>query len=533
MAVTASEIFDFLDHHLSCSIERHEIYSAAFSALRRGVRTIVVRLSDLEDNGAQEAAEQLRARLSEWLTVPILFDASLPESISALGDPEAVETRWGRDVREAYDAALSAAVDLQRLENPLRAKVGELISRVAASGNNWRIFCHSRARAHFESLECLTGDTSARFLHSVRDYRESSPFDVLVKVGPLRSRGWGSAPDALLTAPRFATLLQIVWSGCNDEQGFGYDPADCEGTAAQSSAPTARNHRQSTVSWTRRVIDSGERTDATNYIPDIDELNLFQELARGSEMRNATLIQIEPEYGILYPPHSQVPSFDSNPNSVQPIGYRIPGETLTEGAFVILPALGSADLGTLQAGEGHFSRIWKSRLLEAFRRDSDGLLQRLRAAGIDLLNLRSCVRHWCRAASTVIHAPQQRRHFEALVRTLGIDHEPGTTSQMLRHPWWQYAWSEIAHARGEAIQTGMQEHEIVDEQLFLILNELLLELRTLATSESVFQIDIPAGKTLSGAVRFCRVLLVEEGFSAPDTALKQICDLDSIEQWRA
>jgi len=50
------------------------------------------------------------------------------------------------------------------------------------------------------------------------------PFEVLIKMGPLRSKGWGSAPDAIVSAPRFGTLVQIVWAGCADEDDFGYDP---------------------------------------------------------------------------------------------------------------------------------------------------------------------------------------------------------------------------------------------------------------------------------------------------------------------
>jgi hypothetical protein len=266
--------------------------------------------------------------------------------------------------------------------------------------------------------------------------------------------------------------------------------------------------------------------------PDLDELRLFQELTRASEMRRATLVQIDEEDGILYPPHSQVATFDPMLNAEAPIGYRLPGETLTEGMFVMMRLLGTSDLGALQAGEGHYSRVWKECLRDKFRYTPSDLLGQLRAGGIELRNLRSCVKQWCKPPSTVIHAPQQRRHFEILIRVLGIDHDAPGGARTLRRPWWEYAWSEIGRARGEAIQTGMQEHEIIDEELFEILVDLLPEIRSQAAKEGIFQVEIPPDRPLRGAVRFYRVRSIEEGFLVPDTFLKVICDLDTIEQWR-
>jgi hypothetical protein len=118
-----------------------------------------------------------------------------------------------------------------------------------------------------------------------------------------------------------------------------------------------------------------------------------------------------------------------------------------------------------------------------------------------------------------------------LVRVLGIDHDP-STARTLRRPWWEYAWAEIGRARGEAIQTGIQEHEIVDEQLFVILRDLLSDIRRRAAAEPIFELDIPEGRELTGAVRFYKVRSIESGFLVPDTMLKVICDLDTLEQWR-
>ena len=536
MAVTASQVFTFLDQHSRWSIEKRELHSAVFGALRRSIRSIVARLSEGGEAESQETADPLRILLSEWLTVPIPFDGALLEAVSALGDPTAVERRWGTEIRIAYDHACAAARAIQHVENPARTQVRDTIRQLRTLGRDWRIYCHGRARVHFESIfedEPLAAEV---FLHSAKDYREVEPFDVLIKVGPLRSRGWGSAPDALLSAPRFGALVQIVWSGCADEDDFGYDPVVASGGGAAASASTRVAdpepvHRA--ITWTRDVIQCGDCAgDLAAASPDGDELKYFHELIRASEVRRATLLQVDEEDGIFYPPHSQVAMFDPAPHAEDPIGYRLLGETLAEGMFLMSPLLGTVDLGTLHAREGYYSRIWKERLTDEARRAPDDLLQRLRAGGIELLNLRSCVKQWCRPPSTVIHAPQQQRHFECLIRVLGIDHDATATARTFRRPWWEYAWSEIGHTRGEAIQTGMQEHEIVYEQLFVILSDLLPEIRRDAETEAIFQVELPPDRSLRGAVRFYKVRSIEEGFLVPDTILRAICDLDTIEQWR-
>ena len=532
MTVAASQVFSFLQQCPTYLIEKHEIYSGAFSGLRQSICGIVVALNEDADNESQEISDRLRSLLSEWLTVPVSFDDSLLETISALGDADAVERRWGHEVRTAYDRASAAAHLLRRAENPARAEVRDAVRQLKNLRSAWKIYCHRRARAHFESIFADDPLPPDVFLHSVKDYREAEPFDSLIKVGALRSKGWGSSPDAVVSAPRFAKLVQIVWSGCSDEDDFGYDPAGITGTSASAPTGPADPGGARAIRWRRDVIKVGDDADIAAATAGDDELKLFRTLGRATTVRRATLIEINSEDGILYPPHSEVLTFDPSPYTDEPMSHRLPGETLAEGMFLIWPLLGDVDLGTVRAGEGRYSRVWKERLRDEMRRAPNDLMKGLRFAGIELRDLRSCIRQWCRPPSTVIHAPQQRRHFEILVRVLGIDHNFAAPGGTIRHPWWEYAWREIGHARGDAIQTGMQEHEIVDEQLFLVLNDLLPEIRRRAAAEPIFELEIPPGGGLTGAVRFWRVRSIEDGFLVPDTMLKVICDLDTVEQWR-
>ena len=313
------------------------------------------------------------------------------------------------------------------------------------------------------------------FLSSVREYREAGMFDTLVKMGPLRAWGWGSAPDAIVTAPRFQNLVQLVWSGTADDPGFGYDPVSSpveiqEPSNGSRSVPSGvLGHCISRRP--ARVSRLGNFDfDAPGAAPDEDEFKLFQQEKeiRPGDKRRATLAVVDQQYGILYAPHSQILSYDPLAANGFRIQLRILGESLAEGMFVIMPRIGDVNLGADQANEGNLSRVWKQRLREEIQINREALCRILRLKGLDLQHLSACVENWAEPASTVIHAPQRRKHFEILINALAIDGRPVGGVD-----WWQLAWNEVRHSRGEAIQGGMHEHDIVEEQLTAQLGSLL------------------------------------------------------------
>lgn len=539
MRTPASLIFDFLERHPSFSIERYEISMGVFDALRRSIRSIVVGLHDDGDQEACETADRLRSSLSEWLTVPVPFDGMILTTLQTFGSPADMEARWGREIRTAFDSALRAAQAIQLVENPLREKLRTVIHELDATGLSFKIYCHRTARVHFESLlpqhaNPLFGE--ATFLHSVSDYRDSDTFDALIKVGPLRSWGWGSAPDAIKAAPRFDRLIQVVWFGCADELGFGYDPvaphADETGVSASPVANDASLDAR--ISWKQHVTPSGDNDGAPReYAPQEDEFRIFESLNQPGQKRRATLVRIDGEQGILYPPHSQILSFDPALSATVPVKHRLPGETLLPGMFVILPRHDDLDLGSSQTQAGLFSSVWKSRLAAEYLADSYGLVRRLTAGGIRLLDLYSSVERWSRSSSGVLPAPGDRRHFQILIQVLGIGLEGANPAGAEGIPWWQRAWNEIRRARGDAIQTGKHEQQLVDEELLEILDGLLPAIRSEASTKEAFPLVIPADRTLHGNISFYKVLSMEEGFLTPDTELNVVRELNTIYQWRA
>lgn len=538
MLTNASQIFDFLERHPVCSIERHEIAQSDFGALRRSLRKIVVRFSECGDVEAQEISDRLRAFLSEWLTVPVPFDNCILEAVQTLGDPNAVGNKWGQDIRGLYEQALQSAWALLLAESPVRTKVHSIISGLMAQGQTFRIYCHRRGRAHYQSLFAQANAPvwEATFLHSLRDYREAELFDVLVKVGPLRSRGWGSAPDALICAPRFGTLLQIVWSGCRDEPGFGYDPVATtrEDASALADGTVAANdvlgHR---ISWTPTITRSGRDFDMRDgRETDSDEFQIFGQLIHTRQNRTATLIEIDGGQGILYPPRSEVLSFDPTPDVQEPIQHRHAGETLVQGMFVIAPLHTEADMGGLEAKKGIYSEAWKSRLAAVYQTDPDALVAQLRSNGIDLCDLHASVERWSGSLDDILPAPGKTKHFQILIEALGVDWGANISAETQGTDCWKRAWNEIRHARGEAIQIGRNEQELVDEELLSIVKGLVSDMRSLSATNDTYVLPIPIGRGLGGILRFYKVCSVEEGFLAPETELRLVRELSTIEQWR-
>lgn len=528
--VTASEIFEFVADTENWFVERRELASVAFGNLRRNLRLMFMRLRETDDQESREISEKLRMHISEWLTVPIRFDRSMVDALHALGGPAAVHKRWGSEIGTSYANALVSVEEVSRMENPVRVELRGIINSLREQNTSFKIWCHRRARAHFESIveppaEVLNDSV---FLHSLSNYKDVRPFHTLIKVGPLRSFGWSSAPDALITAPRFSRLIQVVWSGCSDEQHFGYDPiaAGIQGAGKQSPA------QQNRISWSSRTIHSGEDSRLENERGEEDEFELFKQSTPRDEQRYATLIQIDDEHGILYPKHAKVLTFDPAPDVPEPIALRPLGTDVIEGMFCILPRLGEVDLGEIQAGEGQFSRKWKERLRHELAINADGIHRLLRNGGITLVHLRSRMGNWAKPPTTVIHAPQNRRDFEILINVLGVDFDPGDPRIHKGIPWWQYAWREIQRARGEAIQTGLKEHEIIHEELQGFLNGLLAEIRSNAARSDTFQLPIVVGRDAYGDLLFFKIVTIEDGYLAPDSELKCVRELGVIEQWR-
>lgn len=540
--VSASRIFDSLARNVTGQAERREVASGRFSILRSSLRRMARIWHEADDPDALETVGYIQRTLSEWLTVPIAFDEALIGRLEPLGTPEFLERRWGEEMGNLCRAALEAATQLCGKPNPLASLVGERICQLQANQVNFRVFCHRAAVPAFNHLIAAAGGTvlpPEAFLHSWRDYRECAPFETLVKIGPLRAHGWGSVPDAIITAPRFTRLLQFVWSGCLDEPEFGYDPVISSDTSGPSSSRTevlSSPPMAPVLRWTRQVHRDDDADDATlmTLPPDDDEFRMFREFreANGRENRQAVLVQINDEHGILYPPLARVLCFDPGQPDAYCLGYRIVGDSLSETCFVIRPSLQTEGCGTLQAQHGRFSQIWKSCLRRRLKEDAGALIHDLDAAGLDLMWLSPALHHWAKPPTTVIHAPQQKRHFEILMRVLKADFASVAPARFRDKPLWQFAWQEVCHSRGEAIHAGFVNHAQEEDSLHEVLVSMVSEIRGLAAAGTSFTLALPGGRAVAGTAFFDRVVAIEDGFRAPDQSMRVVHHLNEMETWR-
>lgn len=532
--VAASTVFAVLEEQPRLIVETIEVKDYRFSAVRQGMREIMRLLGDAEDAEARSVVLDARTILSECLTVPIPFDDLVLHTLAELFpgmEGDAVARRWGGDVAHAFCAAQSAAIALAKHENSLRTVLVELLDNLFAGDVDLRIYCHRQAAEHFRSLPLAQPEGMRRpgiFLHSHAEYRDSTTFDTMLKCGPMRSKGWGAAPDGLVTAPRYRRLIKLVWEGCADEPGFGYEPTDTK----DDDAVERRRARYQEVS---RVIQTAQNPDiGPGHTEVLDDLEWMRRRSNDTDHRAAVLINLDQGQAALYPVRSLLLSFDPDLRSETPITKRLPLETLDAGMYLIVPAIDDVGLAEVHAESGAYSREWKSKLREARASDLGNLVMRLRSEGLALHDLAAAIERWCEPPSNVIHAPQQYRHFTALVRTLGMP-EHATVDGFPRKrvvPWERLAWDEIRRSRGEAIQAGVQEREIVDEQLTVILATRLEELRVKSAGKNGFVIDLPADADIHGRLAIHLIEGFETGFHAPEAELRQSGERRYFDKWR-
>jgi hypothetical protein len=533
MCATASNIFAFLADNADYMVDRQEIGCAAFLRLRRSMWSIISRLTE-EEIAQYDLAEMLRHSLSEWLTVPIAFTELASPALATMSNTSSIAARWGSDMDFHFRTSSEALTELKQLISPMREQLGVMLRQAEARGERFGIYCHRSAVPHFASLAEEAGcrlPAAEAFIHSVVDYRDAAPYETLFKVGPLRTRGWGSVPSALLNAPRFRTLVQLVWEGCSDEPGFGTDLI----TAAVANFPPA-------------VGD--EISHSPPYIPDInrktsfygtrgwehsheDELGAEKVRDVAQERVTAVLVEISEQRGVFYKRAADPWIIDVDPKSVAPIRRQVLADIASKSLFLVWPRLEDSDFGRLRAGEGQYSARWKEVLREELAFHPEGLLRRLKAEGIPLLNLRASLELWCRNPTTVIHAPQRRQHFEILMRVLNLaDGQGDESSGRGTSAWWRAAWREITKSRGVAVQSGLQEHEILDEELHGILRSRLPRILELARTEGrEFRMEISSGESLEGSLLFYPIVAVEDALGVPTASLNVITPLDEARQW--
>ena len=99
-------------------------------------------------------------------------------------------------------------------------------------------------------------------------------------------------------------------------------------------------------------------------------------------------------------------------------------------------------------------------------------------------------------------------------------------------PFWKLASSEISRSRGEAIQTGLQEQQTIDEELIKILFESIPEISSKVIGNSSFKLKLNPSGGLSGFLFFYKILSIESGFTVPQSEIDRYMSINFCDQWR-
>lgn len=536
--LTASAIYEFFQRAPELDLVRIDVASPAFAVFRRNVRRLIEIVR--EDQASIGNAESIQYSLLQWLSVPMPLSEFDLSPIVALGTPSTVAFTWGEDARRCLVEAELALDELRTAENPLRIAVQDALLDAAASCDSIRIYCHRTARAHFESLEHwkdILDLATVDFLGSPRDYRASVPFDSLLKVGPFRTRGFSSMPGAVINAPRFHRLIQVAWLGTPDQPGFGVDPIIERWTSreGETSAGEAQDHEsQSIAAFTRHasvVGDTRMRGETDFTVVDDFSAESGSRSTRSGTNRKAILFHLADGLGCLQAPHADIICLHRQGANVAASRLE-PSNVDDRITHLVDPALQQVDLGTVPSSHGRFAPLWKARLREEYLRNPVELVKKLRLGGIALVNLESRVREWLQLSGNVIHSPQQRRHFEILIEVLGIEGDPLSYPRGRRLTWSATAWAEIANSRGVAIQHGSERHEIIAEELEILLNNECMTFAVQVKPGVSFTWEIPAGRSLTGRIRLHAIHEIEDGYRCPDQILKTIEPIEKLLPWR-
>ncbi|NTV91805.1 MAG: hypothetical protein HGA72_00565 [Chlorobiaceae bacterium] len=539
--MNVTSCFDFLARHDYFLLDRREIASNLFGHLRKQMRVILEAMYERGNDHEIDIARELRKSLSKWLTVPIPFDGVLTDTLQLLGNRDIIEKRWGNEVALVFDAAVRITESMQQNESPMKRTLADEIEKLFREKKRFRIFAHRDSVEHFTSL--CNDLTEQHFLYGHGPYSVSDPFDVLLKVGPLRSVGWGKCPDALLTSPRFHILTQFVWSGSSDEDGFGLDPVTGKSVVdvlSNKTASTVTSVREA-LNWSLKTTQTGDTASDSEHAftdeSDEDDFSfLFRIQSRYADVhreRSAALVKFVNAHGILVSSREEVLVYDPEKNEaggaielVRPTGKHL------DGCFFILPIIETADFGEVHVEKTKYSKIWKGCLAEVIKdhqRNLSGLSQRLRMNNLCLLNLDSRLLEWSHPPSTVIPAPRKWEHFNALIAVLG---EHYNKQELLDNDFAKKAWIEIRHSRGNAINEGREESRAQKELEFDLLKKLMSEIKGADGHPDDFAVRVPPNNDLKGSYRFFRVESVELGLVVPDTALREIHAITEFDIWR-
>jgi hypothetical protein len=515
------------------TIVRRELEFAPVAEFRKSLIGIFQQL-DRADERQADIAVRIWSIISRLMTSTAAFDRMLPDATECIFvSPQTVKENWGHEIWANYDRAVSIAYSLVGVLNPLAQNMNDTVQGLLEESRSFAIYCPKVEIPELQRnlAEAGLDPAGVRFVSTVVDYRELGVVDTIIKIGPMRTQGRARTTDSLLTSPKCNSIIQLTWEKAPDESSHGYDPVvpvsrDQPGRARSALVDWLVKVEPVVIEWPHPIPPPAPEASGLQLS---DDLSLLSGASR--EFRSAVLLTLDAEYGMLCAPATKMVVYHLGQEGEHCADVRS-AAAIEPGSYIAVAGAYSNDSDANgQVGVDSYSEIWKTKLSEAVESAPLGFLQKLEQAGLDLVGLRSAIRHWIQPTSTVIHAPQKRAHFEILCRTLGLTHSVSHRGGAM--PFWRAAWAEISASRGEAIHEGMQNADMLESSVLAALRQLNGNINSEIGQSRKFEVKIPFGDE-GGYVPLAlhKVAEVESGYRAPDAELRKILQLEFIQQWQ-
>lgn len=515
----ASQLIDFIENnHFEANTVRFSC--CIINMIRINLRYLYNELYEVDSQS--HAAANLRFELLKLQSSPEYPSSDLLID-SNLDNARLVKKVYGEDIaRKCYELN-EMLTYLDGKEHALLNNVIEAAKKSLKSIqlDQVKIWCHRREKNIFlnKFLENGIKLNDENFIHSLNDYRNSNLFQILLKIGPLRSSGWGKVPNVILNSPKYITLHRSVWNGLPDEIGFDNDLL----------LPTGQYKRlfkfqELFIEVDRNFsLNDAKEVTANEPIEFFDDLEFLTQRAIPTKyVTPAVLIELANENGILCRPGSKHLVF--NNKQISKLAFKQTVE-LEADDYLVFHNI-ETDFGNEQVEleKTTWAKIWKNELKVRYENNRDTLLVRMREAGISLLNLEGAISRWTKMEGRVITGPLLKRHFHLLIEKVLNDCLPDSA--------WRDAWREIKDSDVRAMQNGMLENDITNEQIVLDVTPHLDKIGDLANREVKFSFTLPEPSALSGTLNFVKVMDVSSNYSSPHEKLNIPQKLSQLEIYK-
>lgn len=491
--------------------------SSSFYNLIKKMREIFSVLYDSEaDVYENERALILRTEISKLQISPKTPDIEILRRCKL--DNTQINTRtWGEQLTKRLSELNDLILEYNQKGSILNNEFSHVFSKLYnnTEQNKVKILCHPNERDVFtEVLSSFVDLKETDFITNITEYRDSQPLEALFCYGPLRLSGIVRKPESVILSPNYRRLIRFIWKGLSDETTFGCDPVDPSHNYL--SLMPCNIHRVQEID----AAISEESEMPNDLIIHINPLPPINEVT-------CSLIELPNEQCQMYRPGSHILVFKPKISGPDQIKLCQINELRVGDYLITHDAKAGIGRSNLDPKYAPLAQIWKEALREIYFASPNICTQRMKAAGIELIDLYQAAQQWIEMGDTTITAPQKKSHFKALLNdVLGKDLIPYSEGKY----GWQSAWLEIEKSRDTARKHGIMKRDLINEEIIKVLRNNLSKLSSI-TSKQIASENLGSHTDLTGKILFRKIISIHGNYKAPTEQLEKSIHLAIAEQY--